>query len=137
VDEKGALMLIESDPLCAALMRQALREAGYVTRVFANSDAGLEALSIPGNFFSAVIASVDDCRQGAMVFIKDLDEVSPNVPAIFSGYFEEMPDRPWFLSKPFTRSEVVARVTRMMETASSLAEPEDDDCDGAKLVGLC
>lgn len=119
--ELGTVLLVDDEPMVAALLKRGLTQNGY--RVESAAD-GHEALAVMQRLDGAVTAVVSDVimpRMGGLELAIQIRERWSGIPILFiSGYTNEeviqrglLPAEEVFLQKPFALSELRAALGRL------------------------
>ena len=119
--ELGTVLLVDDEPMVAALLKRGLTQNGY--RVESAAD-GHEALAVMQRLDGAVTAVVSDVimpRMGGLELAIQIRERWSGIPILFiSGYTNEeviqrglLPAEEAFLQKPFAPSELSAALGRL------------------------
>jgi two-component system cell cycle sensor histidine kinase/response regulator CckA len=123
---KGAILLVEDEPLVQSLLSRSLVEAGYRTEVAADGVEALDVLERLEGRVSAVLSDVVMPGMGGRALANALRKRWPDIPILFmSGYTNEEiihrgllgPDEP-FLQKPFPPAALAAALAELVERGS-------------------
>ncbi len=120
----GTVLLVEDEPMVAALLKRGLAQTGYRAEAAGN---GYEALAVMERLGGAVTAIVSDVimpRMGGRELAIQIRERWPGIPILFiSGYTNEeviqrglLPPEEPFIQKPFAPSELSAALGRLRTT---------------------
>jgi len=123
------ILLIEDDPKIASFVLKGLKEAGYTAEHAADGETGLHR-ALTGSFDAAIIDIMLPGRDGLSV-IEELRRQKRNLPVIILSAKRSVDDRirglqtggDDYLTKPFSFSELLARLQALIRRASGTPEP--------------
>jgi len=123
------ILLIEDDPKIASFVLKGLKEAGYTAEHAADGETGLHK-ALTGSFDAAIIDIMLPGRDGLSV-IEELRRQKRNLPVIILSAKRSVDDRikglqtggDDYLTKPFSFSELLARLQALIRRASGTPEP--------------
>ncbi len=123
---RGAVLLVEDEPMVQSLLARALVEAGYRAEVATDGEEALQVLARLEGHVSAVLSDVVMPGMGGRELAAELRQRWPDVPILFmSGYTNEEiihrgllgPDEP-FLQKPFPPAALAAALAALVARGS-------------------
>ena len=123
------LLLVEDDGRTVDFVRKALVEIGYVVRHAANGQAGLDlALTEP---FDAAVVDIMLPRLDGLSLVRKLRAERVLTPVILLSAKASLEDRVRgleaggddYLVKPFSLSELLARLEALIRRSNAIAEP--------------
>ena len=138
VDDADRILLVDDDPTNLDVLRHTLDGRGYRLFVTRSGESAIEVarrvqpLLIMLDVVMPGIDGYETCRrlkedpntrEAAVIFLSSLDETKDKVRGLQVGAVD-------FVSKPFQRDEVIARVNTHL-TASAAASPARDEERGA------
>ncbi|HBP89944.1 MAG TPA: response regulator transcription factor [Nitrospirales bacterium] len=123
------ILLIEDDLIIADFIQKGMKEAGHVIDHFEDGRTGLQA-AFQGNYDVAILDLMLPHLDGLSI-IDRLRERKKNVPIIILSAKRTVDDRIQglrhggddYLTKPFSFSELLARVESLLRRAQNIAEP--------------
>ncbi len=125
---RGRILVAEDDPTVRAMMRRALRDAGFELVEAADGREALESVRADASPFDLVITDVAMPAMDGCELARQLATIRPSLPVLaISGYTEDDiirrslldPAQP-FLQKPFSPERLVATVRELLETRGPL-----------------
>lgn len=133
------LLLIEDDQIIADFIIKGLHEAGFSVDHMTDGQAGLNA-ALQENYDLAIIDIMLPKLDGLSV-ISRIREMKINVPIIILSAKRTVDDRinglqhggDDYLTKPFSFSELLARVEALLRRASNVVEPTALEIEDLKL----
>jgi len=119
------ILLAEDEPVVAALIEEILEQAGYTVVTAMNGAEALEAAAAHGGEIDLLVTDVVMPTMRGPELARRLLGERPGVKVLFmSGYAERavsdrdaLPDGQDFLGKPFSPSELTARVRALLDGA--------------------
>ena len=123
------LLLVEDDMKIASLLMKGLKEAGFAIDHAADGEDGLHlALNEP---YDAAIIDIMLPKLDGLMLIKEMRRQKMNTPVIVLSAKRSIDDRikglqtgsDDYLTKPFSFSELLARVQALIRRASGASEP--------------
>ncbi len=133
------LLLVEDDLKIASFVRKGLEEAGFAVDHAADGEDGLSlALNEP---YDVAIIDIMLPKLNGLTLIAELRRQKVNTPVIILSAKRTVDDRikglqtgsDDYLSKPFSFSELLARVQALIRRASGTTEPTILTCEGLTL----
>lgn len=123
------ILLIEDDHVIAQFIRKGMKEAGFLVDHEDNGRSGLSA-ALSGAYDLAIIDLMLPQLDGLSV-IDRLREAKINIPIIILSAKRSVDDRVYglqhggddYLVKPFSFSELLARVEALLRRANNIVEP--------------
>ncbi len=123
------ILLIEDDRKIASFVVKGLKEAGYAVEHAVDGEAGLHR-ALTESFDAAIIDIMLPGRDGLSV-IEELRQQKRNLPVIILSAKRSVDDRirglqtgsDDYLTKPFSFSELLARLQALIRRASGAPEP--------------
>ncbi len=118
------VIAVEDDPNVRAIIRGILSSAGYRVHEAEDGQAALALVEALGGAVDVIVTDVIMPRMGGRELVKALRTDYPYIPVLYvSGYEpreqdELTRDGPGFLSKPFTREDLLAAVHKAILTNS-------------------
>ena len=122
------ILIVEDDPVIADFVRKGLKEAGYAIK---HADNGLDGLSMAlcGSFDIAIVDIMLPKMDG-LSLIKAMRDKKINLPVIILSAKRSVDDRidglrhggDDYLTKPFSFSELLARVEALLRRANRVVE---------------
>ncbi len=133
------ILLIEDDRKIASFVLKGLKEAGYTAEHAADGEAGLHR-ALTESFDAAIIDIMLPGRDGLSV-IEELRRQKRNLPVIILSAKRSIDDRirglqtgsDDYLTKPFSFSELLARLQALIRRASGTPEPVALQYEGLSL----
>ncbi len=133
------ILLIEDDRKIASFVVKGLKEAGYVVEHAADGETGLHR-ALTESFDAAIIDIMLPGRDGLSV-IEELRRQKRNLPVIILSARRSVDDRirglqtgsDDYLTKPFSFSELLARLQALIRRASGTPEPVTLQYEGLSL----
>lgn len=133
------ILLIEDDRKIASFVVKGLKEAGYTAEHAADGEAGLHR-ALTESFDAAIIDIMLPGRDGLSV-IEELRQQKRNLPVIILSARHSVDDRirglqtgsDDYLTKPFSFSELLARLQALIRRASGTPEPTTLTFEGLSL----
>jgi two-component system cell cycle sensor histidine kinase/response regulator CckA len=120
-----AVLVVEDDAPVRKLTAATLRSAGYTVLESGDGSQALDVIAEPGLGVDLVITDVIMPRVGGGRLKEAIRQRDPGMPVLFiSGYTEsddafrdDPADRTGFLSKPFSRDELLQKIRSMLDRA--------------------
>ena len=123
------ILVVEDDPTIADFVTKALRQAGFATDCAQNGDDGLQlALSAP---YDLAVVDVMLPGLGGLELVGELRNRQLTIPVIILSARRSVNDRVAgllrggddYLTKPFSLSELLARIHALIRRSTNTAEP--------------
>jgi two-component system, OmpR family, response regulator len=123
------ILMVEDDQKIASFVLKGLKEAGFAVDLATNGEDGLH-LALTGTYDTAVIDVMLPARDG-LSLIGELRRRRKNVPVIILSAKRSVDERVRglqaggddYLTKPFSFSELLARVQALIRRATGVVEP--------------
>lgn len=123
------VLIVEDDRALAEMVAKALGESGFATVLAADGEEGL--LWLKGNAFDAVLTDVMMPKMDGFAFVRAVRAAGLNVPIIVLSAKGAVTDRirgleigaDDYLAKPFSVSELLARLQAVLRRASGRSDP--------------
>lgn len=124
VDPNGAILLVDDEDAVRAIVARLLTANGYRVIVARHAE---EALSLWNTHAAEIVAVISDVRMpgtDGVSLVRDLRRRRPGLPVLLiSGFLDEqmkadMPRDAATIRKPFTRSELLEAVDRLLSVAN-------------------
>jgi two-component system OmpR family response regulator len=123
------VLLIEDDARTAAFVEKGLKQAGFVVQHAADGVDGLRAARL--ETFDVIVADLMLPRMDGLTMISELRKNKVATPTIILSAKGSVDDRirglqaggDDYLPKPFSFSELLARIQALVRRASAVAEP--------------
>jgi DNA-binding response OmpR family regulator len=123
------ILIVEDDHKIGSFVLKGLKEAGFAVDVATNGDDGLR-LALTGAYDTAVIDIMLPVRDG-LSLIGELRSRRMNIPVIILSAKRSVDERVRglqaggddYLTKPFSFSELLARIQALIRRASGVVEP--------------
>lgn len=123
------VLIVEDDRALAEMVAKALGESGFATVLAADGEEGL--LWLKGNAFDAVLTDVMMPKMDGFAFVRAVRASGLNVPIIVLSAKGAVTDRirgleigaDDYLAKPFSVSELLARLQAVLRRASGRSDP--------------
>jgi two-component system, OmpR family, response regulator len=123
------ILMVEDDQKIASFVLKGLKEAGFAVDLATNGEDGLY-LALTGTYDTAVIDVMLPARDG-LSLIGELRRRRKNVPVIILSAKRSVDERVRglqaggddYLTKPFSFSELLARVQALIRRATGVVEP--------------
>jgi two-component system, OmpR family, response regulator len=123
------IQMVEDDQKIASFVLKGLKEAGFAVDLAMNGDDGLH-LALTGTYDAAVIDIMLPARDG-LSLIGELRSRKKNLPVIILSAKRSVDERVRglqaggddYLTKPFSFSELLARVQALIRRATGAVEP--------------
>ncbi len=120
--KSGTVLVVEDEPVVAALVKQALESEGYLVLEARNGAAALRLFRKDGKDVDLILTDVIMPVMNGPELVTRILENRPDLPALFmSGYADDFLDRYGFaldemslLRKPFSTAQLVDRVRQAM-----------------------
>jgi CheY-like chemotaxis protein len=131
-DDQTTILVVEDQPLMRRLIVEMLGWHGLLALEASTAVAGLEAVRKHGHLISLAIIDMVMPGISGLDLAAELNRCRPSLPILYiSGYVASIameviarrsPEA--VLLKPFTESELIARVRRLVELAQAPKSPE-------------
>lgn len=123
------VLIVEDDRALAEMVAKALGESGFTAVLAADGEEGL--LRLKGGSYDAVITDVMMPKMDGFALVRAIRAAGLNVPVIVLSAKGEVTDRVRgleigaddYLAKPFSVSELVARLQAVLRRASGRSDP--------------
>jgi heavy metal response regulator len=123
------LLLVEDDSKIASFVAKGLREAGFAVDVAEDGEQGLD-LAL-GQVYDAAVLDIMLPKMDGLALIENLRKQKINTPVIILSAKRSVDDRikglqaggDDYLTKPFSFSELLARVQALLRRAHGRSEP--------------
>ncbi|RPI78986.1 MAG: DNA-binding response regulator [Desulfobacteraceae bacterium] len=123
------LLLVEDDPKITAFVAKGFREAGFAVDTAADGEQGLD-LAL-GQAYDAAVLDIMLPKMDGLAVIEKLRKQKINTPVIILSAKRSVDDRikglqaggDDYLTKPFSFSELLARVQALLRRAHGRSEP--------------
>jgi two-component system OmpR family response regulator len=123
------ILMVEDDQKIASFVLKGLKEAGFAVDLATNGEDGLH-LALTGTYDTAVIDVMLPARDG-LSLIGELRSRKKNLPVIILSAKRSVDERVRglqaggddYLTKPFSFSELLARVHALIRRATGVVEP--------------
>lgn len=133
------ILLVEDDPKIAAFVAKGFREAGFAVDTAEDGEQGLD-LAL-GQVYDAAVLDIMLPKLDGLTLIENLRKQKINTPVIILSAKRSVDDRikglqaggDDYLTKPFSFSELLARVQALLRRAGGRSEPVRLELEGLSL----
>ena len=121
------ILLVEDDPQLRQLSSSVLTHCGYKVLVAGTPEQGLEVCQANHRDIRLLVTDVVMPRMNGRQLAEQISKISPHIKVLYiSGYTNNaivhyglLDSGLWFLPKPFTLSQLVAKVREVLDASSS------------------
>lgn len=126
------ILIVEDDPLLRTVFQRTLEERGHSVLLAENGEEGLRQIERHSDTVPLIISNLVMPKMNGREFYEQVQKIKPGTKFLFvSGYTDLPPRQDWLtkndlplLFKPFSPSELVAKVHDLLEPPTDAAKPE-------------